>query len=115
RGARGGAAAALALVARVRRRRPLQAAHATLHRAQLEDLRLLRGGAELLELARRDEHAAFERRNRRVVAVARAIEALAHARHVVGHRREAAVQFLAELADLARVLRDAFLAPAVGG
>src|SRR5262249_3806845 len=110
--ARGVAVAGLGRVALLHR---LEAAHAALDGAQLDDLRLLRRGAQLVELARRDEHAALERAHRAVVGLGGRVELVAQVRHVLRHVAQALVQLLAELAHLAHVLDDAFLAPAVSG
>src|SRR5690348_1668344 len=90
----------------------LDAAHAAFDRAQLDDLGLLGGGPQFLELAGRGEDAAVERGDGGVVAVQRRAQALAQAVQVLGHHAEALVKLLAELADLARVVGDALLPPA---
>src|ERR1700755_2111071 len=48
---------------------PLELARRTLEGTQIDDLRFLRGGAMLLELACGHEHPRLERRHRRVVAL----------------------------------------------
>ena len=75
---------------------------------------LLRPGAELLELARRDQHPRFERSDGSVVGLRRAVQALAHGFEVARHDANPLVELAAELADLLGVLGQLFLAPAVG-
>ena len=70
--------------------------------------------AELDELARPRQHAAFERADRPVVILDTACELPADAVHVADERRQPAVQVLGQHAYLFRVLGQRQLPPAVG-
>src|SRR6187431_84602 len=79
----------------------------------LLDRNVFRGRrAEIAELPRLHQHAAFERADDLVVRLHGAIEPAAQVLEVSRHRRDAVVELLAELADVGRVLRNALFAPA---
>ncbi len=69
--------------------------------------------AELLELARRHEHARFVRADGVVERLDRAVQSHAQRVQILGHLRHARVQLLAERLDLLGVLRQPLVPPAL--
>src|SRR5687768_17297217 len=78
-------------------RKRLQRARRPFHRHHILYLHALRRGLELAQLARRDEHAGFQRGDRAVVGVDRLVESAADVAPVPGEAGDARVKLTPQI------------------